>query len=131
MQPRDFLELGARLSGESTSAEIRTGVSRLYFANHLIAIARATASWGYEAVESGDDHGRLLQFMRNRGGRFKGPAQDLRLLRVARAHADYHLTKASDCPYCNTEAEDCEFTRRDVEKLVGDADALFKRLSIL
>ncbi|MFV8749820.1 hypothetical protein ACNOYE_04665 [Nannocystaceae bacterium ST9] len=131
MQPNEFLELGGRLIDESASAETRTGVSRLYFANHLVAIARATSHWGYVPTESGDDHGRLIKFMKDRGGRFRDPAEQLRRLRNARAHADYHLTQASGCPYCELAAEDCEFTRRDAEQLRLDAEALFRRLSSL
>lgn len=134
MDPKDFLDLGVQLARRQTLAEIRTGVSRIYYANHLWAVERATLQWGYRRRESGEDHRGIIRFMKyERGGKFQSPAQKLLGLLEARAHADYHISKSHDlgCIYCNTVSDDCEFEDEQIEKLLKDAEALFRQLSIL
>jgi hypothetical protein len=134
VDPRDFLELGVDLARRQSLAEIRTGVSRIYYANHLLAVARATSQWGYQPRGSGDDHRGVIRFMKyERRGKFQSPAQKLLGLLEARAHADYHMSKTPDmnCVYCNTSADDCEFDGEQIEMLLKDAEALFRQLTIL
>lgn len=89
---------------------------------------------GYRPRESGEDHRGIIRFMKHeRGGRFQSPAQKLLALLEARAHADYHMAKTSDpnCIYCNTSTDDCEFAGEQVEKLLKDAEVLFRQLTTL
>jgi hypothetical protein len=134
MDPKDFLDLGVRLARCQSAAEIRTGVSRIYYANHLLAVGRASSQWGYEPRESGDDHRGVIRFMKfERGGKFRSPAQRLVGLLEARIHADYHMSRSVDsiCSYCSASTEDCGFRGDQIESLLDDAEALFRQLSTL
>lgn len=132
MNPSEFLDLGDRLLDANSPCELRTGVNRLYLANHLVAIDRIAQKWSYVASRDASDHGRVIQFMR-RHGRLKVLASMLDALREARRHADYHLTDdvARECEYCDHGSEDIEFRRERVEMLDALAQDLFSRLEKL
>jgi hypothetical protein len=53
MDPKDFLDLGVELIRRHSAAEIRTGVSRIYYANHLLAVGRGTSQWGTNRARAG------------------------------------------------------------------------------
>ena len=101
MKPSEFLDLGERLIRGESACERRTGLNRLYLANHLAAIHRVAEKWSYVATADAADHGRLIQFM-HRHGRLKVLASMLDELRDARLHADYHLhvNEGRACEYC-------------------------------
>jgi hypothetical protein len=132
MNPSEFLDLGDRLLAGTSPCELRTGMNRLYLANHLVAIDRVAQKWSYVAPRDGPDHGRVIQFMR-RHGRLKVLASMLDALREARRHADYHMSndETRECEYCAHSSADIEFQSERVEVLEALAQDLFSRLEKL
>jgi hypothetical protein len=101
--PADIRELGNELVDRSESASIRAGVSRLYYANHLHAIETIVPKYGIQLQGRGDDHGAIVKWLKNRGGRMKTWSERLSKLRTYREHADYHvngLHRGNDCLIC-------------------------------
>jgi hypothetical protein len=132
MKPREFLELGDRMLRAETPCEIRTGLNRIYLANHLVAIERIVEKWSYVATDDGSDHGRVIQFMR-RHGRLKVLASMLDALREARRHADHHMVadEARECEYCDARSMETAVRGERIEVLEALARDLFTRLEKL
>jgi hypothetical protein len=86
----EFLELATQLRQEGGEAELRTAVSRAYFAAYGVACRYAVEKLGFEphASEPGQDHGRLRQHYRDHKGH--AVAVRLQTLREVRNACDYH-----------------------------------------
>lgn len=126
--PRAFYEL-ARATAECSTQEayLRSAISRMYFANHLLAMIKVPQRFsGFEARSRGDDHGGVIQALRKMG-RTRVVGDLLADLRDRRSHADYHIEVVhEECDLCQrgtvdvikTDWEDClEVARRCFEKL--------------
>jgi len=101
--PKDFHTLALWLSQQRTDeASLRTAISRVYYAAHLLAVERLVQR-GWEPKGTGDDH--MGVFRRLDRGATRHLAVKLRTLLELREHADYHL-EATDtvrnqyCKYC-------------------------------
>lgn len=97
--PRAFYDLAcatAECRGEE--AYLRSAISRMYFANHLLAVMKAAQKFaGFEALSKGEDHGHVIRAFRV--GKTRGLAELLQGLRDRRNHADYHIgADLADCP---------------------------------
>ena len=88
--PQDFLSLAQNLTNTSTAneAELRTAVSRAYYAVHLRARETLVAAGQMKSTNSGADHGIVISKLRNRGGSL---GDQVDWLRVRRIRADYRL----------------------------------------
>lgn len=99
--PEDVRALGDELTNRPESAAIRAGVSRLYYANHLFAVASVAPKLNIPIKGKGDDHGTVIHHLKK--GKTTGVGNLLDKLRTYREHADYHISdahKRSDCPFC-------------------------------
>lgn len=101
---RDFSSLAFWLvENRADEASLRTAISRVYYAAHLLAVRKPKNNW--VPTGKGDDHGGVIRAL-NRG-KTKNLAGWLEQLREAREHADYHL-EAPDtvfnqgCRFCRT-----------------------------
>ena len=102
--PKDFHTLAVWLSQQrpDDEASLRTAISRVYYAGHLLAVERLVQR-GWAPKGTGDDHMGVIREL-NRG-RTRHLAGRLRQLLEFREHADYHLEAADtirnqDCKYC-------------------------------
>ena len=88
--PQDFLALARTLVNNSSSgeAELRSAVSRAYYAVHLEARERLIAAGQMVATKSGADHDIVVSRLRSRGG---SVGDQVDWLRVRRIRADYRL----------------------------------------
>jgi len=86
--PNEFLILAARLSQATAQAELRSAVSRAYYAAFLHAREVLGASGEVVPTGTGRDHGLVLRALRARGG---GTANLLGRLRAQRGYVDYDL----------------------------------------
>lgn len=88
--PRDFLTLAQNVAGSPTAgeAELRTAVSRAYYAVHLHARETLSAANQVQSTKSGADHEIVISKLRSRGGSL---GDQVDWLRVRRNRADYRL----------------------------------------
>jgi hypothetical protein len=96
-----FFELALATTQCSTEeAYLRSAISRVYFATHLLASAQARRKYqGFSVGGNADDHGAVIRVLRQ--GRARRLSDLLQDLREARNHADYHLDiPLEDCRYC-------------------------------
>jgi hypothetical protein len=100
---KDFHTLAIWLSQQRTDeASLRTAISRVYYAAHLLAVERLVQK-GWEPTGRRDDHMGVFRRL-NRGATMQ-LASRLRILLELREHADYHLeatdtVRNRDCKYC-------------------------------
>lgn len=86
--PSEFLQLAARLSQSANQGELRSAVSRAYYAVFLRAREVLRATNAITPTNSGRDHGNVIQALRTRGG---PEGNQLDRLRVQRGRVDYNL----------------------------------------
>ncbi len=88
--PQDFLTLAQTTVGSATAneAELRTAISRAYYAVHLHARETLSAASHMQSTKSGADHGIVISKLRSRGGSL---GDQVDWLRVRRHRADYRL----------------------------------------
>jgi hypothetical protein len=88
--PGDFLELAKRLvAGNSpTQAELRTAVSRAYYAAHLTVREKLTSDGTFQTTGTGDDHEMVITYLRQKDDVL---GDHLDSLRRRRNQADYRL----------------------------------------
>ena len=88
--PQDFLYLAQKFTSASTAneAELRTAISRAYYAVHLRAREMLIAAGQMQSTNSGADHKIVISELRNRGGSL---GDQVDWLRVRRNRADYRL----------------------------------------
>jgi hypothetical protein len=65
MDPREFLKLAGRLTGNSSPANNRTAISRAYYAAHLVTKNFLSDVIGLNIVKSGHAHGIVAKYMGN------------------------------------------------------------------
>jgi uncharacterized protein (UPF0332 family) len=102
--PNDFHTLAIWLSQQrpNDEASLRTAVSRVYYAGHLLAVQRLMQK-GWKPKGTGADHRGVIRELRARRTRNLGDR--LEQLLILREHADYHLevtdtVRNRDCKYC-------------------------------
>lgn len=101
--PRAFYEL-ALATAECSKGEayLRSAISRMYFANHVLAVIKAAQKFAdFEARTTGEGHAHVIRAFRK--GKTRNLSNLLESLRDRRNHADYHVELAQ---------EDCKFCRR-------------------
>ena len=88
--PGDFLTLAKSLvAGDSpTQAQLRTAVSRAYYATHLVTRERLAETAKLAASGTGEDHLNVIAVLKSMGG---GLGDQLDRLRILRNRADYNL----------------------------------------
>ncbi len=88
--PIGFLQLAKLLALKDTpdQAELRTAISRAYYAVHLHARERLAATGAMKSTRTGRDHQLVIETLRRAGGP-QGDQVDR--LRVERNCADYEL----------------------------------------
>lgn len=88
--PHGYLTLADRLATASSAseAELRTAVSRAYYALHLRARENLAAAGELKATGTGADHELVISGLRGRGGSL---GDQLDWLRIRRIRADYRL----------------------------------------
>jgi hypothetical protein len=96
-------------------SSLRTAISRVYYAGHLLAVQALKRKRGWEPKGTGDDHGRVIRELR--AGTTRGLSDRLDQLRMLREHADYHL-EASE----SVSNRGCSFCKRirESSKSAGD-----------
>jgi hypothetical protein len=121
------LEL-ARRTAKCSQQEVylRSAISRAYFANHVLAVAKAAQKFkGFEAGGTGDDHARVINAFR--AGRTAVIANLLTNLRRRRNHADYHVeVAAEDCKFCRDGS--VAVAEPDWAECLAEAERCFSRL---
>ena len=99
--PGDFLTLARSLASKpgATEAELRTAVSRAYYAVFLKARENLVRLGRMSPTQSGGDHGPVIATLRGHGG----PHGDqLDKLRRNRGQADYQLEPPIDAPFAKS-----------------------------
>ncbi len=88
--PEDFLSLAKNLTSASSASEadLRTAISRAYYAVYLRARETLIAAGEMQSTKSGADHGIVISKLRSRGGSL---GDQVDWLRVRRTRADYRL----------------------------------------
>jgi len=101
------------IQNRTDEASLRTAISRVYYAGHLLAVQRLMTR-GWEPKGTGEDHRGVIRELRR--GRTRHLADKLTLLLELREHADYHL-EAADMDR-NTEGQLSVSEREELEALV-------------
>ncbi|MCA9709877.1 MAG: hypothetical protein KDK70_28825, partial [Myxococcales bacterium] len=103
-----------------------SAISRMYFANHLLAVIKATERFGgFEASAKGEDHGHVIHAFRR--GKTRVLSDLLQSLRDRRNHADYHIELANtDCKFCRRGT--VEVTPDDWQQCLAEAERCFGKL---
>jgi hypothetical protein len=101
--PRDFQTLALWLIEQrQDEASLRTGISRLYYACHLLAKQSLIEKKKWVPSGHGDDHSGVIRELKR--GRTTGLGNYLDNLRTLREHADYHVDLnvrgAENCTVC-------------------------------
>lgn len=99
--PADFLALARALAGttDPSEAELRTAISRAYYAVFLKARENLVRLGRITPTQSGEDHGLVIATLRGHGG----PHGDqLDKLRRNRGQADYQLEPPIDARFANS-----------------------------
>ena len=84
-------------------SSLRTAISRVYYAGHLLAVQGLKRKKGWQPKGTGDDHrGVILEL---RAATTRGRSDRLNQLRMLREHADYHLDASESasnrgCSFC-------------------------------
>ncbi len=86
--PQDFLTFSQVLSTSTGEAELRTAISRAYYAVHLHARETLVAAGEMMAGKTGTDHHLVISRLRARGGAL---GDQVDWLRIRRNRADYRL----------------------------------------
>lgn len=86
--PHEFLQLAAQLSQATTQGELRSAVSRAYYATFLRAREVLAANNSISPTNTGQDHGIVIQALRSRN---RAEGNQLDRLRVQRGRSDYNL----------------------------------------
>ena len=88
--PQDFLSLAQNLTSAPTAseAELRTAISRAYYAVHLRARETLIAAGQMQSTKNRADHEIVISKLRSRGGSL---GDQVDWLRVRRIRADYRL----------------------------------------
>ena len=86
----EFNSLALWLIDQRTDeSSLRTAISRVYYAGHLLAVQGLKRKKGWEPKGTGENHrGVILEL---RAGTTRGLSDRLNQLRMLREHADYHL----------------------------------------
>lgn len=125
--PRAFYEL-ARATAECSSEEayLRSAISRMYFANHLLAVIKAKEKMPELDVQSrGEDHGNVIRAFRK--GKTRKLSDLLHSLRDRRNHADYHVEPSSmECKFCRRGT--AQVTAVDWDRCLEEAKRCFEGL---
>jgi hypothetical protein len=87
---REFRDLADWLvTNRNNEASLRTAISRIYYAAHLLARERLIAKRNWSPTGRGNDHSGVIIALRQ--GRTRQLSDNLRELLRLREHADYHL----------------------------------------
>lgn len=93
MNPLDFLNLADRLKTSPDEAELRTSISRSYYATYNF-LRQSLWVHGVPFGGTGEDHLRLVHYLSQSGDiRTKKLGGKLRGLRASRGDADYDLAR--------------------------------------
>lgn len=101
--PREFQTLALWLVEQrKDEASLRTAISRLYYACHLLAKHSLIEKRNWTPSGRGDDHSGVIRELRR--GKTTGLGNYLDNLRTFREHADYHVeptvSGAENCSVC-------------------------------
>jgi hypothetical protein len=127
--PSEFLELAKKTAAcAEAEAYLRSAISRAYFANHVLAVQKATKKFkDFAARGTGDDHERVIKKFAT------GPttmiAHLLRSLRRRRNHADYHIdaeARDEECAFCRAGGVGVDANAWD--ECLAEADKCFAKL---
>ena len=105
---REFRDLADWLvNNRNNEASLRTAISRMYYAAHLLARDFLITKRKWSPTGRGADHGSVIHELR------RGPTSQISFklaeLRRLREHADYHL-EATDTEL-NRECQECQKVR--------------------
>jgi uncharacterized protein (UPF0332 family) len=109
--PRQFLDLAILLSQSTNEGELRSAVSRAYYAVFLKAREALQSDGTLVLTRTGRDHGLVVRALRSRA---RSEGNQLDRLRVQRSLADYDLNRPVQ--------------RAQVAQLVEIAQSLWTRL---
>lgn len=91
MNPLDFLNVADRLKNATDEADLRTSISRSYYATYNFLL-QSLSLHSVHFEKTGDDHARLGYYLASsKDPRTMKLAGKLRRLRVSRGEADYNL----------------------------------------
>jgi hypothetical protein len=121
----EFFALAKATAACSPAEEyLRSAISRVYFANHLLAINRARKFAGFSTDGNADDPARVIRILKQ--GRARRFGELLGGLRERRNHADYHTeTPSEDCPHCR---DGVTVKTTDWEECLAEAEKCFDGL---
>jgi uncharacterized protein (UPF0332 family) len=77
------------VANQTNEASLRTAISRMYYAAHLLARERLITKRNWSPTGGGADHSGVINALRR--GRTSQLSYNLRELLRLREHADYHL----------------------------------------
>ena len=91
------------VANQPHEASLRTAISRIYYAAHLLARESLRTKHGWEPTGRGDDHSAVIRELRR--GKTTSLGFNINELRRLREHADYHLESIDtivnrDCRHC-------------------------------
>jgi len=93
MDPREFQTLASALANGKTPAEIRTAISRAYYATHNIGV-EILEEMGFRISEGPSGHGDVWNRLSNSGNsEVMKVGSQLSGLYTMRIHADYRLAR--------------------------------------
>ena len=93
MDPREFQTLASTLANGKTPAEIRTAISRAYYATHNIGV-EILGEMGFRISEGPSGHGDVWNRLSNSGNsEVMKVGSQLSGLYTMRIHADYRLAR--------------------------------------
>lgn len=91
MNPREFQQLALKLAAGASSAEIRTAISRAYYAAYNVGI-EILREMEFKIIEGPSGHGDVSNRLSNSGDQeIIKAGSTLGTLHSMRIHADYHL----------------------------------------
>jgi uncharacterized protein (UPF0332 family) len=110
MEPRDFLRLAESLAQAGAEAELRTAVSRAYYAAFHVA-RKLFLNCGFMVPQADRAHGYLwLRLSNTREAQTRWAGEELKRLRSERNRADYQLLH----PFTASDSQRCLRTAREI-----------------
>ncbi len=93
MDPREFQQLASRLAGGTLPGELRSAISRAYYAAYNVGV-QVLEELGFRITEGPGGHGEVQNRFGNSGdGDVKRVASQLTSLHTRRIHADYRMQR--------------------------------------
>lgn len=124
MKPRDFQTLASKLASETGAAELRSAVSRAYYAVYNSAVEMVD-KLGFHVSSGAQGHGDVQKWLGNSGdSEIEKVGSKLANLRSRRNRADYELNRRDIEKPGNVQAavRDAESMLRSLEQCLRESE---------